>query len=133
MKKHTKCLICNSENIKKIPTYYENKGLIKCKKCGFVFMEQIPTAQELDTYYKSYSYSGEQYLSPLTILSYNLLLDEFEKYRKTNKILDVGCGRGYFLKEAKKRGWEIYGTEYSDKAIELCTNAGINEVFFLIF
>ncbi len=65
-------------------------------------------------------------MSPLTIESYNVLLDEFEKYRKTNKILDVGCGRGFFLTQAKKRGWEVYGTEYSPKAVELCASNGID-------
>jgi 16S rRNA G1207 methylase RsmC len=38
----------------------------------------------------------------MTKESYHLLLDEFEKFRSTNKILDIGCGRGWFLIEAKK-------------------------------
>ncbi len=125
MKIHTKCLVCQSNRIKQMPKYYEEKGLVKCQKCGFVFMEKVPTVDELNDYYKTYSYASEQYLSPLTILSYNLLLDEFEKYRKTNKILDVGCGRGFFLKQARERGWEVYGTEYSEKAIEICTSENI--------
>ncbi|MCH8330091.1 MAG: hypothetical protein IH946_01715, partial [Bacteroidetes bacterium] len=78
--------------------------MIKCKDCGFVFMEKIPTLEELNAHYENYSYDSEGYLSPLTIKSYNLLLDEFEKYRKTNKLLDVGCGRGWFLQEAKITG-----------------------------
>ena len=87
---HIKCLICNSKSIKKVSNYYDNNGLIKCKKCGFVFMEKIPTVEELNSHYKTYSYSIEQNLSPLTIVSYNILLDEFEKYRKTNRLLDIG-------------------------------------------
>jgi 2-polyprenyl-3-methyl-5-hydroxy-6-metoxy-1,4-benzoquinol methylase len=89
-------------------------------------MEKIPSLEELSKHYSSYSYSSEGYLSPLTINSYNILLDEFEKYRKTNRLLDVGCGRGWFLEEARKRGWEVYGTEYSDVAVELCEKKGIN-------
>jgi 2-polyprenyl-3-methyl-5-hydroxy-6-metoxy-1,4-benzoquinol methylase len=38
----------------------------------------------------------------------------------------VGCGIGYFLEEAKKRGWEVYGTEFTDEAIEICEAKGIN-------
>jgi 2-polyprenyl-3-methyl-5-hydroxy-6-metoxy-1,4-benzoquinol methylase len=89
-------------------------------------MEKIPTLEELNKHYSSYSYSSEGYLSPLTIKSYNFLLDEFEKYRKSNRMLDVGCGRGWFLEEARKRGWEVYGTEYSEVAVELCEKKGIN-------
>ena len=126
MRIHTECLICKSQKIKQLSDYYESKGLVKCEKCGFVYMEKIPTIEDLNSHYETYSYSSEQYLSPLTIESYNVLLDEFEKYRKTNKILDVGCGRGFFLTQAKKRGWEVYGTEYSPKAVELCASNGID-------
>lgn len=125
MNKHDKCIVCNSKKLKKLNKYYDQKGLIKCKNCGFVFMEKIPTESELNNYYSSYAYEGEQYLSPLTIESYNTTLDEFEKYRKTNNLLDVGCGRGFFLEEAKKRGWNVFGTEYSDTAIKLLQSKGI--------
>jgi 2-polyprenyl-3-methyl-5-hydroxy-6-metoxy-1,4-benzoquinol methylase len=99
---------------------------VKCQDCGFVFNEKIPTLEELNAHYSQYAYASEGYLSPLTIKSYNLLLDEFEKYRKTGNILDVGCGRGWFLEQARKRGWNVYGTEYSEKAIEICEGKGIS-------
>ena len=81
--------------------------------------------EELDDFYRAYAYDEEGYLSPLTVKSYQALLDEFEPYRKTNRILDVGCGRGWFLMEAKKRGWEVFGSEYSKRAVELCEQDGI--------
>jgi 2-polyprenyl-3-methyl-5-hydroxy-6-metoxy-1,4-benzoquinol methylase len=126
LEKHTACLVCQSKNIQPLAGYYTEKGLVKCADCSFVFMERIPSIAELSDHYSAYAYEAEGYLSPITIKSYNLLLDEFEPYRKTGKLLDVGCGRGWFLNEAKKRGWEVYGTEYSDKAIELCQAEGIN-------
>lgn len=88
-------------------------------------MERIPTTEELNKHYAKYSYSEDSFLSPITIKSYHQLLDEFEKYRVHNKILDVGCGRGFFLVEARKRGWEVYGTEYAEEAIKLCRSKGI--------
>lgn len=124
MGKHKKCPVCEHERLKQLRGY-ESTGLIKCRSCGFVFMEKIPTVEELDLTYSSYSYETEGYLSPLTIKSYHLLLDEFEKYRVTNKILDVGCGRGWFLIEAQKRGWQVFGTEFSKTAIQLCQEKGI--------
>ena len=122
---HTNCLVCKSDQIHPLPNYYEKHSLVKCKACGFVFMEKTPTIIELDQHYSSYCYGSEGFLSPLTIKVYNDILDEFEKYRQTNKLLDVGCGRGWFLQEAKKRGWEVYGTEYSETAINICRNNGI--------
>lgn len=128
MNKNNKCLVCESKKLSKLPDYYEKNGLIKCDDCGFVFMEKIPTLQDLSEYYKDYSYAGQIYKSEITVKSYNALLDEFEKYRKTNKILDVGCGRGWFLEEAQKRGWEVFGTEYSEAAISLCKSNGLDNI-----
>ncbi|MDB3905896.1 class I SAM-dependent methyltransferase [Crocinitomicaceae bacterium] len=118
---HSNCLICDSQNLVDLQGY-ESAHLSKCNNCGFVFCKRIPTIQELEEHYKGYG--RNDYLSPITIKRYNELLDEFEKYRSTNRILDVGCGIGYFLDEAKKRGWEVYGTEYTDEAVEICTEKG---------
>ena len=120
---HLTCLICKSSNLKTMLNY-EAAHLCKCGSCGFIFSKQIPTKKELSDHYDGYG--RNDYLSPLTIKRYNELLDQFEKYRKTNKIIDVGCGIGYFLEVAKERGWEVYGTEYTDDAVEICKKKGID-------
>ena len=125
MENHKRCFVCGSEELKKLKGYYEKHQLVKCKTCSFVLNEKIPSLEVLAAHYGQYSYGSAGYLSPITIKSYNILLDEFEKYRQSGRILDVGCGRGWFLIEARKRGWEVYGTEYSEKAVELCENSGI--------
>ncbi len=119
---HHKCTVCNTENYKKL-SGYEKFHLVKCNKCHFVFTSKIPSEQELIEFYKGYG--RDDYLSPITIKRYQELLDEFEKYKKTGNLLDVGSGIGYFLEEAKKRGWKVYGTEYTDEAIEICEKKGI--------
>lgn len=126
MNKHNKCLVCESDSLAHLKGYYKKHGLIKCLNCGFVFMEQIPTTLELETHYSNYSFTATDTPHPITVRRYNQLLDEFERYRKTNRILDVGCGRGWFLLEAQKRNWEIYGTEFANEAVALCTEKGIN-------
>lgn len=119
---HETCLICSSVQLKKLKDYTK-VHLVSCQSCGFTFSQKIPSQEELLNFYEGYG--RNDYLSPLTIKRYEELLDKFEKHRKTNKILDVGCGIGYFLEIAKKRGWEVYGTEYTDKAIEICKGKGI--------
>ncbi len=122
MNNHKFCLLCKSEHLYDLPLY-EKAFLTKCKKCNFIFSKKSPTENELLTHYNNYGRSD--YLSPITIKRYNELLDNFELYKKTNKILDVGCGIGYFLFEAKKRGWRVYGTEYTDSAVRICKEKGI--------
>ena len=121
---HSECLICKSKKLKDLKRY-QNTFLVKCGTCGFIFSKAIPSEQVLTEHYREYSYAGESYLSPVTIKRFNELLDEFEKYRITNRILDVGCGAGFFLQSAMKRGWEVYGTEYSETAVQLCKRNGI--------
>ena len=123
MNEHNKCLICNSKAFINLDDYADHH-LSRCKECGFVFAKKIPSSAELEEHYKGYG--RNDYLSPITIKRYNELLNTFEKYRKTNKLLDVGCGIGYFLEVAKDRGWDVYGTEYTDEAIQICSSKGIN-------
>jgi 2-polyprenyl-3-methyl-5-hydroxy-6-metoxy-1,4-benzoquinol methylase len=102
---------------------YESNYLVRSHPTGFVFCSKIPTEAELSSYYSQYSRNDE--ISEVTIKSYHSLLDEFEKYRKYGQILDIGCGTGLFLKEAKKRGWTVFGTEFTPEAIAKCVEKGI--------
>lgn len=119
---HHTCLICSSTFLKPLKGY-EKAHLCQCSNCGFVFAQKVPTSEELEEHYKGYG--RNDYLSPITIKRYHELMDQMEPYRKTNKLLDVGCGIGYFLEVAKERGWEVYGTEYTDEAVSICEEKGI--------
>ncbi len=120
---HKSCLICGLDRLNELPAY-QDSFLCQCHSCSFVFAKRIPTEQELIDHYGKYA--RNDYLSPITIKRYHELLDSFEPYRKTGRILDVGCGIGYFLEEAKKRGWKVFGTEYTDDAVEICRGKGID-------
>ena len=98
--------------------------LCKCENCGFIFSKTVPTKDVLDRFYNS-EYDGTNYFSPITRKRYEEWLDTFEPFRKTNKILDIGCGYGFFLEVAKERGWEVYGTEVSQQNAEHCKQKGI--------
>ena len=121
--KFTKCLISGEEDLFPLKGYEANY-LVKSKSSGFVFSERKPTEKEILDHYNNYpvGYNAE---SEITRNRINELLDGFEKFRKTNKLLDVGCGPGLFLIEAKKRGWEVFGTEFTDKQINYLNEKGI--------
>lgn len=121
---HTKCLITQTEDLYPLKGYEKNY-LVKSKSSGFVFCSKIPTEEEIYNHYNNYpiGYGAD---SAITTIRINEVLDGFEKFRKTNKMLDVGCGPGLFLIEAKKRGWEVYGTEFTDNQLTYLENKGIN-------
>lgn len=120
---HSQCPLCGSKKIEILPKFNGAK-LASCNECSFVFSERIPTGSELDQFYCK-DYEVTSFLSKITIARYNELLDQFEKYRKTGRILDVGSGHGFFLETAKKRGWEVYGSDYAPGCVKLCETKGI--------
>lgn len=121
---HDSCLVCQSAAVQALKGYAQH-DLLKCRRCGFVFMHKIPTAEELERHYALYAYETENELSEATRLSIEYHLDTFEPYRKNNRLLDVGCGEGWILERAKARGWQVCGTEFSPRAVALCRGKGI--------
>ena len=125
MNNHYSCPLCSESDIVNKKHLYCNE-LLQCRQCGLVFDKRVPSQQELTEHYSTYCYSKRKPLSSATKFSFEKLLDYFEPFRIFNKILDVGCGQGDFLVAARKRGWSVYGSEYSPAAVELCEDAGIN-------
>lgn len=123
MKLFTHCLICGAENPEPLSGGYARNYLTQCTQCGLVFCERIPTEQELTEYYTGYR---REFISEITLKRYDEILDRFESFRQTNNLLDVGCGAGYFLQRAKAKGWNVFGTEFTDEAVEHCGSKGIN-------
>jgi SAM-dependent methyltransferase len=42
-----------------------------------------------------------------------------------NRLLDVGCGTGEFLRQAREAGWEVLGVEIAEEAIRAARAAGL--------
>lgn len=120
-KHHKHCIRCSSQRLSPIDKF-NHAGLIRCKDCGFVFSKWAPTVSDLNEYYADYPRHPS--ISEITRARYNEILDMFEAYRELNRILDIGCSSGFFLEEARKRGWDVYGTEVSDVSIENGTSKG---------
>ena len=83
---------------------------------------------EVQTLYKTgFQSKVDKKKAESTSTKYNQLLNEFDKYKNNNRILDIGCFNGAFLNAAKKLSWTVYGTEISADAVELAkinTNGG---------
>ncbi len=121
---HEHCLVCGSTDYGVLDQQYAHAYLVQCQECRFVFGRRIPSEQELSEHYSRYP--RDTALSPITVKRYEELLEQFEPFRKNNRILDIGCGDGHFLAVAKSKGWEVYGTEFTDEAVQIGTAKGIH-------
>ncbi|MFM8431285.1 MAG: class I SAM-dependent methyltransferase [Bacteroidota bacterium] len=126
MKKNPSCKVCSSAGLTSLGKSYPEK-LMRCKDCGLIQFIQDPSEEELNSHYGNYPVSGG--VSDITIKRYEEILDTLEPYRVKGRLLDVGCGEGFFLEVAKRRGWEVHGTEFSPLYIPICESKGINMKF----
>lgn len=124
------CNLCGSTDATPLAEYADSH-LYRCAGCSFVYSNVIPSADQLAEIYKD-KFNHTTYFSPITQKRYEFLLDDFESFRKTNRILDVGAGFGFFMQTAKARGWDVQGIEISDLCIEECEKKGLSIIKGLI-
>lgn len=91
-------------------------NIVECLKCGLVYMN--PRDKDVSSLYKDVE--DEYYFSSkedrqATFERDLIQLEETNGVTLTRRLLDVGCSYGFFLDVAKKRGWDVYGTELSAK------------------
>lgn len=103
---------------------------VKCDNCGLIFVNPQPSMAELGKYYPSGKYYSlkdkkSNFFDGLTLLFNSKETSPFKKALfwplktitrsaeivKNGRILDVGCGSGQFLVQAKKMGMKPSGVE----------------------
>ena len=90
--------------------------LLACVECGTVQQPLLPAGDELHDLYRDMSdeaYLGEE---PGRRATAAHLLDLIGAQVATGRLLDVGCGHGLLLDEARSRGYETVGLELSRSA-----------------
>ncbi|OIO79735.1 MAG: hypothetical protein COZ98_05720 [Candidatus Omnitrophica bacterium CG_4_8_14_3_um_filter_43_15] len=122
------CRFCESGKIRRV-FKREDIYIFRCLDCGTVFLGNDLNEEAIKALYEYYghsTYSDE--ISPITKLRYEEILDDFEKYRKNNRIIDIGCGAGDFMLSAANRGWQADGTEIAEEAIKLAASKGLEVI-----
>lgn len=118
--KFRNCEICNSKNKKQI---FIKNGFKhhECKKCSFVYVDPV-----LKDFISNNHFLNENSYNEVLKNKINLKLDnkkflyglqKISNKNKFKKILDIGCGYGFFLEKAKKNGWDVYGTELNKNCL----------------
>jgi SAM-dependent methyltransferase len=119
------CRVCKSTSSAVIGPARGDITLRRCASCGLVFHNEFTDEARLREYYDHYYHEEDQAFSPITDERLQNLLSSFELYRDRNRVMDIGCGAGHFLKVAVEKGWNAYGTEIASGAFERLARLGV--------
>jgi SAM-dependent methyltransferase len=100
--------------------------LLRCARCGTVQQPERPASGTLADLYRQMSddaYLAEDAGRRATA---RRLLARIERRRAPGALLDVGCGHGLLLDEARSRGWRAAGLEVSASAAAHARSLGLD-------
>jgi len=98
--------------------------LVRCNSCRLVRSDPVADHSLVANLYResTFDYSGEVDNLSHTYGSYLARLDRYGVEK--NALLEIGCGNGFFLAEASRRGYrDVRGVEPSEAAIKLAEDA----------
>lgn len=119
----TGCLLCGADDLWTTRLVKDGYAVEDCGTCGLTQLHPCPSESELAALYDAdyfsgmgdgYSAYGEQQAEYAA--TFNEDLDRLARWKPTGRVLDVGCGYGYFLGPALARDYDAYGMDLSDHA-----------------
>lgn len=133
-----KCNLCLSEDNKIIYKYtrFERNNILKCERCGLVFLETKKTKKEMESFYiKEYRKVKDlPRQTPEEIFNSSLVRHDCEErigWIKRNygglekkRVIEIGSSAGYFLNVLSLNGAEAVGLELTESYSNYARNLG---------
>lgn len=125
------CPICGKKEFKNFivvkdkSVSQESFVIVQCENCGFKFTNPRPDEASIGKYYESEDYISHSNTNKgILSKAYKIVRSIAVKDKvelvsavgSKGKILDYGCGTGYFLASCQNDGWEVEGFEPNAKA-----------------
>ena len=87
--------------------------IVRCMTCGLVFAIPEDPIKELTQDYVNMA--DPEYLKEERgrRAQADIVLRKIAKFKRSGKLLDIGCGPGFFLDQAKRQGWAVHGVDLS--------------------
>ena len=117
------CILCGGTG--RVPLMRDGEWIVhKCTGCGLGVLDPRPGAEEMSNLYRESYFAShfEGVLPPDSDGMRRRLSQErhrvkfFGRHKRAGRVLDIGCGRGYFLQACRLRGYDVTGFDVSDDA-----------------
>lgn len=126
------CPLCGADAASHAATVRRAERVVaydRCVACGLVYQRERPLADALKALYSDAYFDlrrgteeapTEEIIRRFRLLTSESHLSLIERYIVPGAILDVGCGEGYLLETALRRGWgPRVGLDVSEAAVRL--------------
>lgn len=131
---HRPCPLCGGDDsvvIGRLDRWFNPLVNVLCRRCGLIFLDPMPTDEELDRYYRDQFWSRSQgsdeptakTIAKDTRYSQGRLALLAPFLKPGMRVLDVGAGGGEFLLAARRRGYDVEGIEPSAGYARYCRQA----------
>ncbi len=105
----------------------ETYQIVRCEQCKTALTQNSPDVANIGQYYQAESYISHSntrkglinnlyHIVRNYMLGRKKTLTEQVTAVKEGKLLDIGCGTGYFLDTMQQTGWQVQGIEVEEKA-----------------
>jgi SAM-dependent methyltransferase len=121
------CIVCSTEFAPEDHLRWTKDGhdIVRCPSCGLLFRRELPAQAELDEiygleYFKGGAVGYLDYVSDEDVhrSSARNRLDALERVVPRGRLLDVGAAAGFFVDEARARGWDATGIDVSEPMVD---------------
>jgi 2-polyprenyl-3-methyl-5-hydroxy-6-metoxy-1,4-benzoquinol methylase len=123
------CDLCGGDNPRVIQEAESPFKVVRCNNCGLAFVAPLPDVDSLSTHYhhEEYYRAWIEKQKAQRLRLWQRRFRDMQRFRRSGKLLDVGCGLGTFVKISKDNGFDATGTEVSDFAVQYAYEAyGLN-------
>jgi len=122
------CPLCEAgTSLDPLYTFDRGFGYKVCRECGLYILSPRLPFDRAREYYRSGEYyqSGNHDIgyaayerdAPCHRRTFRKRLEMVRKFHPGGKLLDVGCGYGYLLEEARNMGYDCFGVDVSPEAV----------------
>jgi SAM-dependent methyltransferase len=123
------CPLCGGQHLKPLlrarDHHYGNPGeyaQAECSDCTLAFLDPMYDEEELAAFYPNNYYAfGDRFSDSQPVYSFKQRiwrsLVELEpttkdpQFSSPGKMLDIGCGSGWFISQMRDQGWDVSGVE----------------------
>lgn len=103
---------------------FEGTIIAKCVNCGL--LKTIASKKRFDPKQsRGFMYEKKR---DLFIPLFKPIVNEISKYKKSGKVLDVGCSSGLMLELLQKKGFDVYGIEPNLQAYKIARKKFKNNI-----